>query len=326
MRLLTTIATLGTALSSSAAAYDDQRCDATSLITKHEGSKRCAYTDTTGHRTVGVGFNMDAVSSSTWSSILPDAPYHAVYSGESCLEPSQIQTLLQYSLKGSVAEAGRVVSNYQTMCCGVQNVVTDMTFNLGSLSGFPTLVRYFEQGDYSAAADDMRSTLWCQQVGSRCVEDAAAVGRGCGGQPTPSGGGCKSCIEGGGGMGCASKCGSCGSSCVSCVGNGGGKGCLSRCCDEEEEENFSSLLDSLVREARQSKEKTEQKAAWWLGSEGAEKSEEQCCFCMNGGDGSGGCLEVQQCRAKGGGYKCGGGGDGGCKYYPTPPRGSPRCM
>ena len=59
---------------------------------------------------------------------------------------------------------------------------------------------------------------------------------------------------------------------------------------------------------------------------GARAKQPQCCFCKNGGDGSGGCLEVQQCMAKGGGYTCGGGGDGGCQFYPHPPRGPPTCM
>ena len=60
---------------------------------------------------------------------------------------------------------------------------------------------------------------------------------------------------------------------------------------------------------------------------GARAKQPQCCFCKNGGDGSGGCLEVQQCMAKGGGYTCGGGGDGGCQFYPHPPSGGPpTCM
>ena len=49
-----------------AAATTASACDASSLITNHEGSRSCSYTDTTGHRTVGVGFNMDACSQSTW--------------------------------------------------------------------------------------------------------------------------------------------------------------------------------------------------------------------------------------------------------------------
>ena len=52
-------------------------CDASGLIIRHEGSRSCSYTDTTGHRTVGVGFNMDAVSASRWSSICGSCPRFA---------------------------------------------------------------------------------------------------------------------------------------------------------------------------------------------------------------------------------------------------------
>ena len=30
----------------------------------------------------------------------------------------------------------------------------------------------------------------------------------------------------------------------------------------------------------------------------------QCCFCGNGGEGSGACFSISKCNAKGGGYKC----------------------
>jgi lysozyme len=189
--MLTTAAVLSTVVASSTmqamvgmsntnATANLGSCDPSSLISKHEGSKTCSYTDTTGHKTVGVGFNMDAVSSSKWSSICSSCPsYSDVYSGAKCISSSNVNTLLQYSLRDAKAEAARVVSNYGSMCCNVQNVVTDMTFNLGSLSGFPTLVRYFESSNWAAAASDMKTTLWCRQVGSRCTEDAAMVAQGC---------------------------------------------------------------------------------------------------------------------------------------------------
>ena len=292
-------------------------CDASSLITEHEGSRSCSYEDTTGHRTVGVGFNMDAVSESTWNSILPGVSYHDVYSGKTCLTSGQIHTLLEYSMKDAIAESRRVVSNYESMCCNVQNVVTDMTFNLGSLSGFHTLVGYFERGDYADAAQDMKGTLWCRQVGRRCTEDAEMVSRGCGSGPSPPGpspppsptpsGGCKTCLENGGGKGCLPRCKSCGSACTTCIEFGGGKGCVERCCDNEAPEfmtlwNFgTNLLDLIL--AR---------------TDSSTYLEHQCCFCSNGGDGSGACFEKSKCDKKGGGYTCKGTGSGGCHWVNNP--------
>jgi hypothetical protein len=51
--------------------------------------------------------------------------------------------------------------------------------------------------------------------------------------PAPSGG-CKACINGGGGKACVEKCEACGSACVSCIENAGGKACADRCCDQKE--------------------------------------------------------------------------------------------
>ena len=35
------------------------QCNAGELIKLHEGSRKCVYTDSTGHKTIGVGFNLD---------------------------------------------------------------------------------------------------------------------------------------------------------------------------------------------------------------------------------------------------------------------------
>lgn len=300
-----------------AAATTAAACDASSLIANHEGTRSCAYTDTTGHRTVGVGFNLDACSASKWNSILPSVSYQDVYSGKTCLTSGQIHTLLEYSMRDAVAESRRVVSNYDSMCCNVQNVVTDMTFNLGSLSGFGTLVSLLERSEYAAAADDMKNTLWCRQVGRRCTEDVGMVRQGCGGSgpspspppgPGPSPGpsqGCKTCIENGGGMACADKCGACGTSCTNCVKYGGGKACASKCCDGGSggRSGFASMLKLLVQEAKDQQ-----------GVAGKIVRQPQCCFCGNGGDGSGACTTVDYCASKGGGYRCTQPGSGGCEW------------
>ena len=34
-------------------------CDARALIWRHEGKRRCVYTDTMGHPTIGIGYNLD---------------------------------------------------------------------------------------------------------------------------------------------------------------------------------------------------------------------------------------------------------------------------
>lgn len=42
-----------------------EQCDAGSLIRVHEGTRKCVYTDSTGHKTIGVGFNLDQSGAKT---------------------------------------------------------------------------------------------------------------------------------------------------------------------------------------------------------------------------------------------------------------------
>ena len=154
--------------------------------------------------------------------------------------------LFSGSLKSAEREAAADVSSYNSLCCNVQNIMTDLAFNLGEagLADFGTFISYVNSGQYSEAAEDLKGTLWCRQVGTRCDEDTAQLARGCGGHtpspsshpspspshsPSPSGDKCCSCINGGGGEACAISCSSKGSECTSCIKNAGGKACGSRC-------------------------------------------------------------------------------------------------
>jgi len=229
-------------------------CDARSLISNHEGKRACVYIDTRGHPTVGIGYNLDN-SGARQAIAAVGADYDKVRSGSQCLSDSQIMQLFAPSYQSAVSSAKRFVSSFDSLCCTVQEVMTDMSYNLGSLSGFNTFVSLINSGQWSAAAADGRQTAWCGQVGSRCSDDMGRVQQGCGGpsptppspptptppcpptppsppsppSPTPSSE-CQKCVLNAGGMACASRCEQCGSACVSCIRGGGGKACASRCC------------------------------------------------------------------------------------------------
>ena len=186
-------------------------CDASSLVTQHEGSRkcarlgtaasplhrarrparrgphrppraptRCAYTDTTGHRTVGVGFNLDADGAQKAVASV-GAYYKQVYSGDVCLTSDQVDGLLQISLRTAEGDAASVVSSYGSLCCGVQVVITDLVFNMGAatLGTFTDFLGYINAGQWGAASSDLKQTEWCGQVGDRCNDDAGRIGSGC---------------------------------------------------------------------------------------------------------------------------------------------------
>jgi GH24 family phage-related lysozyme (muramidase) len=238
-------------------------CDARSLITRHEGKENCVYKDTMGIPTIGIGYNLQNPGArSTINGLSGHPDYDDVLSGKTCLTDGQVKELFEPSYQSAVSGAKRAVSSYSSLCCDVQEVMTDMDYNLGDagFSSFHEFISLINAGQWSEAAQDGKQTAWCRQVGSRCTEDMGRVAKGCGSPgpgpspkppppppkppppkppppppkpppppPSPSGG-CKACVSGGGGKACESKCKACGSACTACIEGGGGKACAERCC------------------------------------------------------------------------------------------------
>uniref|UniRef100_A0A7S3DI38 Lysozyme n=1 Tax=Palpitomonas bilix TaxID=652834 RepID=A0A7S3DI38_9EUKA len=150
------------------------------LIEQHEGVRDCVYVDTTGHKTIGVGYNLDQSGARTAIANI-GADFDSIYSGKTCLTSSQVEKLFSSSLNNAVQEARNVVSGYSGLCSCVQNVMVDMAFNLGQsgLGSFNTFLSYINNHNWSAAASDVKGTLWCRQVGNRCTQDASIIASGC---------------------------------------------------------------------------------------------------------------------------------------------------
>mmetsp|Transcript_16476 Transcript_16476/g.23097 ORF Transcript_16476/g.23097 Transcript_16476/m.23097 type:complete len:240 (-) Transcript_16476:507-1226(-) len=139
---------------------------AQSLIEAAEGFRSCVYTDTTGHPTVCYGYNLDDYSAKSDIANV-GADYDQVRSGKQCLSKSQCSTLLQGALSAAESGAKNVFGN---QCSCIMAVLVDMTYNLGSagVASFTTFKSYIENGQYSEAASDLKSTLWCSQVCHKC--------------------------------------------------------------------------------------------------------------------------------------------------------------
>lgn len=70
---------------------------------------------------------------------------------------------------------------FGSQCSCIAAVLTDMTYNLGEagISTFNTFIGYIKEHNWSAAAQDVRGTLWCRQVGNRCTRDSGIIANGC---------------------------------------------------------------------------------------------------------------------------------------------------
>ena len=134
----------------------------------HEGIRSKVYTDTTGHRTIGIGFNLERSDAPQIIKSI-GADYSKVLSGKQTLTAKQIHKLLDYDINQLESQARNLVSNYDSLNDVRQRVVLDMIFNLGvhGFRKFKATRGAIESKQYGLAARRMRNSLWYRQVKSR---------------------------------------------------------------------------------------------------------------------------------------------------------------
>ncbi len=134
----------------------------------HEGLRREVYMDTTGNRTVGIGFNLERRDAPIRLQAV-GANYHEVVTGGYVLTKDQIVLLLEMDIKDAEKAAIDLVSNYDELDDVRQRVVVDMIFNLGvrGFSNFLNTRKYIVRGEFGKAADNMMRSKWARQVKGR---------------------------------------------------------------------------------------------------------------------------------------------------------------
>ena len=134
----------------------------------HEGLRREVYMDTTGNRTVGVGFNLERMDAPSRLQHV-GASHHEIVTGGSLLTEDQINEMLMADIKDAERAAIDLVSNYEELNDVRQRVVVDMIFNLGArgFSKFVNTRKYISRGEFVKAADNMMRSLWARQVKGR---------------------------------------------------------------------------------------------------------------------------------------------------------------
>jgi lysozyme len=138
------------------------------LIAKHEDWRTQTYTDTAGHPTVGVGFNLDRADAPAKIAAL-GLDYQKVRDAEQDLTDAQVHQLFQADLDTAISSAQDLLSNFDNINDDRQAVVVDMVFNLGAdkFSQFTNTIDAIENEDWNRAADEMENSKWYDQVGSR---------------------------------------------------------------------------------------------------------------------------------------------------------------
>lgn len=142
----------------------------------HEDSRPYAYKDTTGHLTIGIGYNLDDKDN---QKILAGMGYNVkdVRAGKVRLTEPVIRSLYDTSIAKATKDANKWIPNLSEQPENVQKAIIDMSFNLGAtkLAGFVKTRQAFINKDYKEASKQMLDSDWAGQVGKRAKNLSALV-------------------------------------------------------------------------------------------------------------------------------------------------------
>lgn len=148
-------------------AKDLRAKDYYNMIALNEGVKPKVYKDSKGHRTIGIGFNLEDGGNRR---ILKKEgiDINELFNGRA-LSDKEIKTLYNYSLTQAFNDAQKFDKNFAKRPENVKKAIVDMSFNLGlpKLNKFKKMREGLEVDDYSKAADEMVDSEWYKDVKSR---------------------------------------------------------------------------------------------------------------------------------------------------------------
>jgi GH24 family phage-related lysozyme (muramidase) len=136
-------------------------------IANHEGVEKRVYTDTKGHPTIGIGFNLDARHNQEYLKKVGIDINELMNGAE--IGDGVIKMLYNHSLTQAWHDVNDVVPNFKSLPTQAQMVLLDMSFNLGKsrLAGFKKMIAALQRNDFETAANEMKDSKWYHQVKSR---------------------------------------------------------------------------------------------------------------------------------------------------------------
>ena len=113
----------------------------------HEGKRLKPYKDSVGVLTIGYGRNLDHVG----------------------ISEAEAEALLDNDIRSAYQSALRVVPTLPLLTDARQEVVVEMTFNLGAtrFGKFTKTLALIDARDWTKAALEMLDSRWAEQVGQR---------------------------------------------------------------------------------------------------------------------------------------------------------------
>lgn len=137
---------------------------------EYEGLRLGVYIDSTGHRTIGYGHNLDGGSDGNVRAV--GAEPDKLRAGAYWLTLAQADVLFELDMKEAIKDIRKLVPNYDELPDEAQTILNDLIFNMGfkTLSTFKNTLKAFNQGDWQAAANGLERSKWYKQVKRRAID------------------------------------------------------------------------------------------------------------------------------------------------------------
>lgn len=142
--------------------------DIVNMLKEHEGYSEVMYPDTKGIPTIGIGFNLQRGDAKAKIEAL-GYDYQAVLDGKQKISKESVLRLFNDDVADAKKNIAGVITNFAEQPQVVQDVMTDMMFNMGpgTFGDFHNMIAAVIAKDYSKAADEMENSKWYGQVGNR---------------------------------------------------------------------------------------------------------------------------------------------------------------
>ena len=119
------------------------------MLQQHEGLELKPYTDTRGKLSIGYGRCIETIGISI----------------------AEAELMLDNDITDAIRRAKQVFPWFDTLDSVRQDIIVMMAFNLGiaKLGDFVQMIQAIKNGDFHLASQEMMSSAWARQVGSRAL-------------------------------------------------------------------------------------------------------------------------------------------------------------
>jgi GH24 family phage-related lysozyme (muramidase) len=136
--------------------HDSQIQNFRQMIIRHEGMSNKVYVDSTGHKSIGIGFNLERSDAPQILKSL-GKDFSAIIDGKDSLTDDQVNKLFSISVREAVRDARDVFSNIDNMPTEAKFVALDLVFNMGKhgLKKFKNFIKAMDSGDWATASAEL---------------------------------------------------------------------------------------------------------------------------------------------------------------------------